>query len=117
VLADVGKSQRARIPDQLAEHAPALGKRPDSPAGLIVDPEVDEPLELLLRGVEDPQRRVLRLGQLARRLQDVPENGFDVKLGDQGATDSQEPAKLCLGFGLRGYTSIAPLRTSPPASS
>ena len=60
----VGQSQRHRMDDQLAEHASSLRQLADPLPIVLVDAERDEPLELGLRLVRQPERRVPRSRQL-----------------------------------------------------
>ena len=58
----------SRVLDQHAEHAAAARQVADRAARLVVDADRQEALELALVLVEDPERRVARAGELARRL-------------------------------------------------
>ena len=69
VLAEVGKAQRDRIEDQIAEHAAAARPLADPRARVIVDPRREKYGEAVPGIVEHAQRRVLRAGQLLRGLQ------------------------------------------------
>ncbi len=94
MVADPIEPQGLRVPDQLAEQAMALGQRPDALAGLLVDADVDEPLELALLLVEHTDRRVAGSGQVARRLEQLREHRLEVELGDELARDREQAPKL-----------------------
>jgi hypothetical protein len=97
----VREPQWRRIPDQLPEHTASARQRSDPPAGGLVEPDEQEALELLARGIDDPECRVLRPRELARGVEHLPQHDLDVELGNKRATNLQEAAELPLGEALR----------------
>jgi len=96
VLADVRKAKRLRIPDQLAEEPVASRERPDPGAGLLIDTDEEEALELLLCLVEDPQGGVAGARELARSFEHLIEDALLVQFGDQPAPNLEESLDLPL---------------------
>ena len=66
MLTDLGKTQRHRIEDQLTEHATASWQHADLGAGVLVNANRDEPLQLRAGAIQHAERRVPRARQLAR---------------------------------------------------
>ena len=67
---NVPQSQGVRVAYQLAQHAAAPGQRSDLVSRLIVDARVEEALQPGLVLVHDPERGVLRAGQVAGGIED-----------------------------------------------
>ena len=97
MLIHVSQTQRRRLANQLPQHASTTGKVADRPFGLIVDPEIDEALELGVVVVEDPERRILGRGQLAGGLDNRAQDGLEIELGEQCGSDVDQAAEAILG--------------------
>ena len=96
---DVGQAQRLRTADELAEHPAAARKVADLRATGVVDPHREKALERLATLVEDAQRRVARVGELARDIEDPREQRLAIELGHQPAPDidqAKQPMALQL---------------------
>ena len=96
MLGHVRETQRLGVSDQLPQDAVPTREGADRAAGLVVESDREEALELGLGLVENAQRRVARRRQFARRLQHLVENRLEVELGDQRASDGQEARQLLL---------------------
>jgi len=94
VLRHVRKAQGLRVPNPLPEHAAPARQRTDAATGLLVDPRVDEALELLLALVENAQCGVPRARELPGRLEHVAEHGLDIGLRDQRSPDIEQLPEL-----------------------
>ena len=57
-------------------------------------PSVFEALELGLRGIEHPERGVAGAGHLARRLENLAKDRFQIELRDQSTADIKDPQEL-----------------------
>ena len=68
----------------------------DRAVRLRVDSARDEARERLARFVEHAERRVARAGQLARDVEHLREQRLEVALGDERATDLDQPAQPLL---------------------
>ena len=90
MAAHIGQAQRARVADQLAQHAPAGRQRADGAALLLVDPARHEPGQAVTRLVQHAQRRVARAGELAGRLQHAFEHQLEIKLLEHAAGDLED---------------------------
>ena len=82
--------------DQLAEHAAATRQRADAAPVLLIEPDEEKALEPLTGLVDDPERRVLGLGQLAGGLENSPKHGFHVELGYERTAHVEQRAELAL---------------------
>ncbi len=80
VLADVVQPDRARVPDQGAEHAAPGRQVADPLPGGLVDARVDELLQHPV-GSDHAERRVLRVGQPRGRLGDLPQRRRQLQSG------------------------------------
>jgi myo-inositol-1(or 4)-monophosphatase len=96
VAAHIGEPNWPWFRDQEAEHTAAAGEVPDCRAGLLVDSQGDETLELGALGVQDPERRVARATQLAGGTQESLQHAFEVELGDEGPTDLDQLPQVLL---------------------
>lgn len=97
-----------RLRDQEAEDTASAGQIPDCSAGLLVDAQGDEALELGALGVQDPKRRVTCAAELAGGAQQSLEYAFEVEFGDERTTDlDQLPQAL--------FVEIRPVSSSDAA--
>ena len=87
MAADVVEPQRARVADQLAEHAVPARQRADAAALLVVDAERQEALEVLASLIQHAEGRVLRIRDVARHLEDALEHALDVQRRDHLARE------------------------------
>ncbi len=91
MAADVRQAQQSRIVDQHSEHAATARKAPDRPLSGIVDAAGQEPLELATLRIEHADGRVPRPRQLAGNVEHTVQDGLDIVLRDQRASDLQQP--------------------------
>lgn len=104
------EAQRRGLADQLAKDAAPAWQVADFPLGLIVDPQVDEALELGLAAVEHTQRGVLSSRQLSCGLHHRMQDRLQVKLGEQrSAYVDQAPEALFLRLRMRPVGRTHPL--------
>ncbi len=90
VLANVREPQRVRMLDQRAEHPAPAWQIADRPLGLLLHTGGQELIELGALLVQDPQRRVAGLGELAGRLQHTIEHDAQIELGHELTTDVKQ---------------------------
>jgi hypothetical protein len=94
VVAHPVQPQRPRVVDERAEDPAAARRVADRPVRRRIDPGGEEPLEPAAALVEDAERGVRRTGQLARRPEQLVEDGLEVEVRDERAAGAQEPAQL-----------------------
>ena len=99
VRADVGQSQRLRIPDQDPEHAAPVRQVADRAVRLLVDPLREELVEHLAALVEHPDRGVPRPRELLGELEQPVEHHVGIQLGHDGPRDVEEAPKAQLVHG------------------
>lgn len=86
---NIGQPQRHRVCDELSEHAPPPGQRPDLTSCRLVDAQREESRQLAAGLIEHPKRRILRVGQVAARLEHPLEHEIDVQLAQDGPSEAQ----------------------------
>ena len=94
MLRHVGQAQRLGVSNQLPEHPGATRQRTDEPPRVLVDPQEDEALELLLALVENAERGIARACELAGGLEHMAQHGLHVEVGNERASDVEELAQL-----------------------
>ena len=80
MVAEVLQAKRLRVADQLAEDAVTAGQGSDQRPRLRVDPGEDEAFELRLLVIEHAECGVAGAGQLARRLENLAKDRFQIEL-------------------------------------
>jgi hypothetical protein len=103
VLANIAQAQRSGIANQLTEDAVAARKVADLRPRLLIDPHIDEALELVAILVEDAQRRVAGAGELARHLDYFAQNRLEIELGDKPPADVDQPPQAMLVQNIAGH--------------
>ena len=78
--------------DQRTEHPAPAWQVADCALRVLVDPGGQELLELGALLVQDPERRVARAGDLPCCLQHASEDGVEVELGHELASNVEEAA-------------------------
>ena len=94
MVADVVKTQRARVVDEHAEQAATARQVADGTVGVLVDPARQEAGELAASLVEDAERDVACPCEVGRGLQEAVEDRLEVELGQQaapGVDEAREP--------------------------
>ena len=94
MILDVAQPQRARIANQLPEHAAAPRQRADTASRLFVHADKEKALQLALFLVEDTERRVACAGELTCGLEQPLEHVLDVELGDKPSPGLQQALQL-----------------------
>jgi nucleotide-binding universal stress UspA family protein len=119
VLGHVGQAEGLGVADQLPKHSVAARRRADRAAGLLVEADCQEALELALVLVENSQSRVARRREVARGLQHLLEDGLEVELRNEPAPNGQQARELLLaeksaivGHDGQGYLSVVRTETS-----
>jgi hypothetical protein len=97
VVADVAQPDGSGIVDQGAEEPLALGQVADLLHGARLHADVDERLQPGPVGPDHPDGAVRRVDQLARRLDDAPEDSVEREVADDGAVGAEQPAEPVLG--------------------
>jgi hypothetical protein len=93
---NVAQAEGFRMSDELPEDAATPGECADLAPSLLIDPHVQEALELLLSLVEDSESGIVRTGQLARGGEHLPQDRLESELRHERAADVEEALQLRL---------------------
>ena len=105
---NIGQPKRHRVRDELSEHAPPPGQRPDLTSCGLVDTQREESRQLAAGLIEDPKRRILRAGQVAARLEHPLEHEIEVQLAHDAPSETQNrPRSLIHCHRPRGPRRVA----------
>jgi len=99
MLADVAKAKRAGLADEDSQEPVPTRQVADRAVRLRIDAEREEALEALASLVQDPERRILRAGELLGDLQHPVEQALDVEFRDESSSDFQQAEQPLLPKG------------------
>jgi len=92
--ADIREPQRHRMLNQFPQHSPAARERADPPACVLIDPDGDEPLKLIPRLIQHPERHIPGTRHLPRSFNHPFEDRIEIEVGNYPLGDLKEPPQI-----------------------
>jgi hypothetical protein len=90
----IRQTQRHRTLDQLPQHPPAARQRTDPPTRVLINPDRNEPLKLIPRLIQHPERHIPRTRHLPRGLNHPLEDRVEIEVGNNPPGDLKQPTQV-----------------------